>query len=154
MSSPKKRSMSSLKTISPNKCTNTRKPVVVQAGVIVDGEIAVIKPFVEGRPDLEPFTNPGRVAVLNGMGADAVPNALVNAGFFMTASAVLNSTTDAPLRTSRGYDFKLFLVSVPDMDLLEDDASALKRIGQIFCDVSTYTNPDVCTNSYFISLFL
>jgi hypothetical protein len=36
--------MNALKSISPSKCTNTRKVVYMQAGALADGTIAVVKP--------------------------------------------------------------------------------------------------------------
>ena len=128
--------MTALQSISPNKCTNTRKLVLVQAGAIVDGTLAIVKAKMEGQQDREPFTNPARVAILNGMGADGKANKLVEAGFFMVASKTVDETSDTAQRTSRGYGYKLFAASV-DGDLTAHNFSPLRELALKFCDVST-----------------
>jgi hypothetical protein len=135
MSSPKKRSMKDLKSISPSKCTNTRKVVYVQAGALADGTIAVVKAKAEGQNDREPFTNPARVAILNGMGSDGSSNGLLEAGFFMVGSMTINEDSDVAQRTSRGYDYKVFIASV-DANLTGNSFAPLKALALRFCDVS------------------
>jgi hypothetical protein len=135
MSSPRKRSMKALKSISPSKCTNTRKVVYVQAGALADGTIAVVKAKTEGQSDREPFTNPARVAILNGMGSDGSSNGLLEAGFFMIGSMTINEDSDVAQRTSRGYDYKLFIASV-DSNLTTNSFVPLKSLALRFCDVS------------------
>jgi hypothetical protein len=141
MSSPKKRSMSALKSISPTKCTNTRKLVLVTAGAVADGTIGVVIAEKEGGgKDKEPFTNPARVAILN-RGTDGIPNALIDAGFFMVASKTVDENSDTAQRTERGYDYKVFVASV-DTSLTVNSFSALKELALKFCDVSMFhTNP-------------
>lgn len=129
--SPTKRSMRDLKSIASNKCTNTRKLVYVQAGATGDGTIGFIKAKIEGSIEREPFTNPARVAILSTAGT----NELVEGGFFMIASMITNEAFDTPLRTSRGFDYKLFLASVDDL-LTEDEFLGLKNLALRFCDVS------------------
>ena len=131
--SPKKRSMKDLSTISPNKCTNTRKPVLVEIVAVVDGTVAVLIAKVEGRMNAEPFTNPARMAILNR--EDGVSNKLIEAGFFMVASNVIDECTDIARRTNRGYDYKAFVASV-DRDLTRSSFVPLKMLGQVFCDIS------------------
>lgn len=138
MGPPTKRSMTELKSISPSKCTNTRKVVFIHAGATADGTIAIIKASKEGRQDNdEPFTNPARLAIVSGMGTDA-PNELVQAGFFMVASKTMNETSDIPHRTSRGYDYKVFLASV-DENLTVNGFAGLKNIALRFADVSKFS---------------
>jgi hypothetical protein len=135
MSSPTKRSMKDLKSISPSKCTNTRKLVYVQAGALADGTIAVVKAKTEGGGDREPFTNPARVAILSGMGTEGNSNGLVETGFFMIGSMTINKGSDVAQRTSRGYDYKLFLASV-DNNLTTNGYDPLRTLALQFCDVS------------------
>jgi hypothetical protein len=127
--------MKALKSISPSKCTNTRKLVYVQAGALADGTIGMIKAKTEGSTDREPFTNPARVAILNGMGSEGNPNGLVEAGFFMIGSMTINETSDIAQRTSRGYDYKLFIASV-DNNLTVNSCAPLRSLATHFCDVS------------------
>jgi hypothetical protein len=135
MSSPKKRSMSALKSISPTKCTNTRKVIHVKAGAVADGTIGIIIAEKEGGgKDKEPFTNPARVAILN-RGTDGNPNGLIDAGFFMVASKTVEENSDIAQRTERGYDYKVFVASV-DNSLTVNSFSALKELAHKFCDVS------------------
>ena len=133
---PQKRSMSELKVISPLKCTNTRKPVLIQGAVVGDGTIALIKASVEHRSSVEPFTNPARVAILEGMGSGSdSSNLLVNAGFFNTATMIAAEDKDIAVRTTRGYDFKVFLAST-DSDLTAEAYEPLRKLCMIFSDVS------------------
>lgn len=127
--------MKDLKSISPSKCTNTRKLVGVQAGALADGTIAVVKAKTEGSIDREPFTNPARVAIISRMEAEGTSNGLLDAGFFMVGSMTINANSDVAQRTSRGYDYKVFIASV-DNSLTANDYAPLKTIAQKFCDVS------------------
>jgi hypothetical protein len=133
MSSPKKRSIKDLKSISPSKCTNTRKLVYVQGAALADGTIGLIKARTEGQGDREPFTNPARVAIVNKIEGET--NELVDAGFFMIGSMTVDRESDVALRTTRGYDYKLFIASV-DTDLTDNHFSPLKSLALLFCDVS------------------
>ena len=134
---PKKRSMKQLQSVSPTKSTNTRKLVYVQAGVLADGTIAFVKAKTEGRQDVKPFTNPARAAILSGMGTNGTDNALVKAGFFLVASMTLNEGTDTALRTSRGYDYKVFVASV-EGNLARNNSAPLKTLAEKFCEVSMF----------------
>ena len=120
--------MSQLKVISPLKCTNNRKPVIIQGAVVADGTIAVIKASVEHRESVEPFTNPARVAILEGMGSGSQHfNLLVDAGFFNTATMITDDeNTYIAVRTTRGYDFKVYLAS-SDTDLTIEEFEPLKN---------------------------
>ena len=108
---------------------------------IADGAIAFIKAKMDGGQDREPFTNPASVAILNTMGSESnrPMNDLIMAGFFMIASMVVNEAFDTAQRTSRGYDYKLFLASV-DGILTGHDFAPLKSLSQKFCDVSVIRN--------------
>ena len=134
-SSPRKRSVEDLKTITPNKVRNSRRPVDLCVAKIADGTIALVIAKFAGRPNLEPFTNPIRNAIINKTRDDydsSQLNRLTRNGFFNVVVLVASSDSDVPIRTTRGYDFKAFVSSKDTVCA----SAELKQLGEEVIQVS------------------
>ena len=129
MASPKKRSISEMLALQPAKLAAGRKTIYVVCASVGDGTSGLCYPYISGRGDVEPNTNPARQAM-----ADEEHNSLKLNGFFMHASRCKDGKDDAK-RSSKGFDQKAFLFT-SDKDLSEDLWAPLKLKGQAFCNVS------------------
>ena len=130
MSAAKKRSVTDMLEVSPTKAASSRKKIVVKCACVGDDCTGVLYPYIEGRPEVEPNTNPARMAI-----AEGKSNLLRSQGFFMHASWCKNANSDEARRSNRGYDQKAFLF-LSDEPLATCKWEELKKKGQTFCDVS------------------
>ena len=136
--SPKKRSCKDLLAVTPNKSRTNRRIVDLFVASIVDGTIALVIAKFAGRPNLEPHTNPIRVAILNktpDTNNPAEHNSLIKAGFFNVVVLCAGNDNDAAVRTTRGYDYKAFIASseeVFSVDGLENLGKQIVQVSRCF----------------------
>ena len=133
--SPRKRSCKDLLAVTPNKSRSNRRMVDLFVASIVDGTFAVVIPKFAGRPNLEPYTNPIRVAILNKTPDENDPrehNKLIKAGFFNVVVLCVGPDNDTAVRTTRGYDYKAFIASNEEVFTAE----RLENLGNSLAQVS------------------
>ena len=129
MSASPRRSVEDLKSITPNKVRNNRRPVDLYLAKIADGTIALVIAKFAGRPNLEPHTNPIRNAILNKTRDEfdsSQFNRLTRNGFFNVVVLCGGTDNDTAVRTTRGYDFKAFVASKDTVYALPE----LKQLGE------------------------
>ena len=132
--SPRKRSCKDLLAVTPNKSRANRRIVDLFVASIVDGTIALVIAKFAGRPTVEPFTNPIRVAILNKTPDENNPgehNRLVKAGFFNVVVLCTSPNEDTPVRTTRGYDYKAFIASNEQVFSVEGLENLGNQIAQV-----------------------
>ena len=132
--SPKKRSCKDLLAVTPNKSRTNRRIVDLFVASIVDGTIAAVIAKFAGRPNLEPHTNPIRVAILNktpDANNPAEHNPLIKAGFFNVVVLSAGPDDDVAVRTTRGYDYKAFIASSEEVFSVDGLENLGKQIAQV-----------------------
>ena len=132
--SPRKRSCKDLLAVTPNKSRSNRRVVDAFVASIVDGTFALVIAKFAGRPNLEPCTNPTRVAILNKTPDENDPsehNKLIKAGFFNVVVLCSSPDNDTAVRTTRGYDYKAFIASKEEVFTTE----AMEDLGNVLAQV-------------------